>query len=134
MTLAASLAVLAIWLVSVDVARRTVRGSGLARFSAVCLLAGYGWLTVAAALLILLPPAATTFGHDAAVHAIGLGFVLSMVFAHAPIILPAVAGLPVRYGPLLYGPAAIFRPRWPRASSPTRRNGRTSPPSPPGSR
>jgi hypothetical protein len=36
------------WLVAHDVARRTIRAGGLARFMAGCLLAGYAWLAVAA--------------------------------------------------------------------------------------
>lgn len=107
--LAASLGALALWLACSDIAVRTVRIGGQARFCAVCLLLGYGWLSVAAGTLLWWPPADTPFGHDAAIHAIGLGFVLSMVFAHAPIILPAVARVGVRYVPALYGPTAMLQ-------------------------
>jgi len=107
--LAVSLGGLAAWLACNDVALRTVTSGGLARFSAVCLLTGYGWLMAAAVLLVVLPPSGSAFGHDAAVHAIGLGFVLSMVFAHAPIILPAVAGARVRYVRALYTPVAVLQ-------------------------
>jgi hypothetical protein len=92
------LLLLAAWLVRFDVARRTVRTAGLPRFVAVCLLAGYCWL--AAAGLLAVAHVADVPGpvHDALVHAVTLGFVLSMVFGHAPIVLPAVLGvaLPVR--------------------------------------
>ena len=37
---------LPLWLMRQDVARRTVKGSGLTRFIAVCLLSGYVWLAV----------------------------------------------------------------------------------------
>lgn len=107
--LAAALGGLGLWLIVNDIALVTVRGTGLARFSAVCLLLGYGWLLVAAAMLGLVAPADSAFGHDVAVHAIAIGFVLSMVFAHAPIILPAVTGAPVRYTPFLYGPVAALQ-------------------------
>jgi len=107
--LAASLGALALWLCCNDIAVRTIRGSGAARFCAACLLLGYGWLLVAALALASWPPAGSAFGHDAAVHAIGLGFVLSMVFAHAPIILPAVIGARVRYVPALYGPVMVLQ-------------------------
>lgn len=106
--LAVSLGALALWLGCNDIAVRTVRASGAARFCAACLLLGYGWLIVAAMALAWWPPAGSAFGHDAAVHAIGLGFILSMVFAHAPIILPAVAGARVRYVPALYGPVLML--------------------------
>ena len=35
-------------------------------------------------------------------HAVFIGFVVSMVFAHAPIIFPAVLGLPLEYRPAFY--------------------------------
>jgi hypothetical protein len=35
-------------------------------------------------------------------HAVFVGFVLSMVFAHAPLIFPAVLGLPLTYRPAFY--------------------------------
>ena len=37
-----------------------------------------------------------------------LGFILSMIFGHAPIILPAVTGLRITYSALLYGPLALL--------------------------
>jgi hypothetical protein len=96
------------WLVRHDIARKTIRQAGQARFSATCMLAGYAWLASAGALLLLLPPASTAFSYDAAVHAITIGFVFSMIFGHAPIILPAVTGLRVRANALAYAPLALL--------------------------
>jgi hypothetical protein len=96
------------WLLNHDVAMRTVRMTGQARFSAVCMISGYVWLGVAGIVLILLPPGASAFSYDASVHAIAIGFVLSMVFGHAPIILPAVTGWRVRYSAAAYGPLALL--------------------------
>jgi hypothetical protein len=42
------------------------------------------------------------------VHAIAIGFVLSMVLGHGPIILPAVIGARVRYTGLAYVPVALL--------------------------
>lgn len=106
--LALSLFALAVWLLANDIALITVQGRGLARFSAIALLGGYGWMIVAAAGLLLLPPSVSSAGHDLYVHAIGLGFVLSMVFAHAPIILPSVTGVDVRYSAPLYIPLLLL--------------------------
>ena len=98
----ASLVLLAAWLFTFDIARRTVCAAGLPRYMAVCLLGGYAWLAVGG-----LAWAATALGapcRDAALHAIGIGFVLSMMFGHAPVILPAVAGVKLRFRHAFYLP------------------------------
>jgi hypothetical protein len=91
----------AIWLLRYDLARRTIRTSGAAQFAAACIIAGHVWLIVAG-LLLLAAPAGAAFTYDAAVHAIAIGFVLSMIFGHAPIILPAVTGLKLPFSPYVY--------------------------------
>ncbi|MGZ8323164.1 MAG: hypothetical protein ACXW3N_08665 [Rhodoplanes sp.] len=96
------------WLVVHDIARRTVRQSGQTRFSATCMLAGYFWLGVTGLYLLVSPPGSAAFAYDAAVHGIAIGFVLSMVFGHALIILPAVTGLAVRYHPAVYAALALL--------------------------
>ena len=40
--------------------------------------------------------------YDALLHAIFLGFVFSIIFGHAPIILPAVLGVPLAYHPAVH--------------------------------
>lgn len=96
------------WLLVHDIARRTVRQSGQTRFSATCMLAGYFWLGVTGLYLFVAPPGSGTFAYDAAVHGIAIGFVLSMVFGHALIILPAVTGVTVRYHSAVYGPLVLL--------------------------
>ncbi len=107
--LAFALLGLAFWLLRQDVARRTIGQQGLTRFIAVCLLSGYGWLAAGALIACLaggiLPGRA---GYDAALHAILLGFVFSMVFGHAPIIFPAVIRVRVPYSGLFYGPLTLL--------------------------
>lgn len=90
------------WLLRHDIARFGIRQSGQVRFMAACMLAAYVWLAAAAAALLLAAPAQTALGYDIALHAILIGFVISMVFGHALIILPAVLGLRVVYAPTLY--------------------------------
>ncbi|WP_404383475.1 hypothetical protein LL946_18825 [Knoellia locipacati] len=97
------------WLATHDVARRTVRSTGLPRFAAACLLAGYAWLTVAAGVLVLAGPVLDGPAYDALVHTVFLGFTMSMVMAHAPVILPAVLRVPLPYRSALYGPAALLQ-------------------------
>lgn len=101
---------MALWLVRYDVARRTVRQSGLVRYVAVCLLGGYLWLGAAGLLALAEPMLAEPmlFARDAALHGVFLGFVLTMVFAHAPIILPALLKIAVPYSPAFYTHVAIL--------------------------
>jgi hypothetical protein len=97
--LAAGLLALALWLLRYDIARRNIASAGLTRFIAACLLSGYAWLAFAGAIGLA---GALQPGHpwrDAALHAIGLGFVFAMVFGHAPIILPAVTRIKIPYHP-----------------------------------
>lgn len=98
----------AIWLLRHDIARRTVRQGGQTRFFAVCMLLGYTWLGFAGFALLLHAPATTAFGYDIALHAVLIGFVISMVFGHALIILPAVTQWRVVHTPLLYGPLTLL--------------------------
>jgi hypothetical protein len=108
---AAALIALAAWLLRHDIARRTVRQSGLTRFIAVCLLGGYGWLATGGVLGLMggfVVDAAGTPLRDAALHAIFLGFVFSMIFGHAPIIFPAVARVRIPYHPAFYLPLAVL--------------------------
>jgi len=98
---------LAGWLASFDVVRHTWRERGPPRYIATALVAGYAWLAVGGVAWAL-----TSLGQgsarDAALHALGLGFVLSMVMAHAPVILPALAGVRLAFGPWFYAPLALL--------------------------
>jgi hypothetical protein len=90
----AGLLAIALWLIRYDLAWQSARQSGLPRFMAICLIAGYFWLAAGALLWILV---AQFFSagpyYDAMLHAIFLGFVFSMIFAHAPIIVPTITGV-----------------------------------------
>jgi hypothetical protein len=95
------LLLLAAWLVVFDLARVTIRQDRLPRYVAACLLAGYFWLGC--------------LGADCACHwlrrraaRVFVGFVFSMVFGHAPVILPAVLRVRFPYHPVLYLPLALL--------------------------
>ena len=47
--------------------------------------------------------------YDATLHAFFLGFVFAMIFAHAPIIFPAVLGARIAYRPLFYAHVALLQ-------------------------
>ena len=102
------LLLLALWLLRWDIARHTIRKTGLPRFVAAALLAGYVWLGLAGLLALRYGALVAGPLYDAYLHAIFIGFVVSMVFGHAPIIFPAVLGLPVRYRPAFYLPLLLL--------------------------
>lgn len=105
----AGLVTLACWLVKQDVASRTVRESGLTRFIAVCMLSGYAWLAIGGLIVMVaggfIPGAAS---YDAALHALALGFVFSMIFGHAPVIVPSIVRVAVPYSPVFYAPLVLL--------------------------
>lgn len=101
-----SLAALALWLLRQDVARRTVRQPGLTGFIAVCLLTGYVWLLAGGVLLAWRPDLPLLM--DAALHAVFVGFVLAMVFGHAPIIFPAILRVKLPYHASFYLPLLLL--------------------------
>ena len=103
------LVALAAWLMRQDIARRTIRASGLTRYIAACLLSGYVWLAVAGASIVATGGLhAGSAGYDAALHSVMLGFVFSMVFGHAPIIVPSVIRVAVPYSPWFYAPLGLL--------------------------
>lgn len=99
---AAGLTGTALWLLRYDMAWKSVRIKGQHRYSALLLITGYFWLPVTAILLVV--NSTNPFIYDAALHSFFIGFVFSMIFSHAPIILPAVLKLPIKlFRPQLYG-------------------------------
>ena len=105
--LGAVLLILTLWLVRHDVARRLIRSTGLPRFAAAALLLGYLWLAVAAATLLLGGrPVGTAY--DVVVHATFLGFAMSMILAHAPVILPAVLRVRLPYTAWMWLPLVLL--------------------------
>lgn len=99
---------LAVWLARNDIARRTVRRDGLTRYMAVALLTGYAWLAVGGGLWVAFGHMSHGRAYDAMLHAVFLGFVISMIFAHAPVIVPSVLGRPLPYRPSFYLPLALL--------------------------
>jgi hypothetical protein len=104
-----SMLALSLWFLKNDIAARNIRHvNPLTRYIAICLFSGFLWLGVGGALQLTL--GATYAGplYDAALHAVFVGFVISMIFGHAPIIFPAILGVPVRFYPAFYGHLALL--------------------------
>ena len=99
---------LALWLIRFDIARFTVRKQGVTRYIALCLLSGYIWLAVAGILGVTFGGVMAGMRYDALLHALFLGFVFSMIFGHAPIILPALTGIQIHFAPRFYAPLILL--------------------------
>ncbi|HEY4721670.1 MAG TPA: hypothetical protein VII92_07485, partial [Anaerolineae bacterium] len=81
----------------------TIRKTGLTRYIAACLLPGYAWLVIGGSLWIAFGGLSTAgFIYDALLHSILLGFVFSMIYGHAPIIIPSVMPIDLTYRPAFY--------------------------------
>lgn len=91
-----------------DVARRLIRARGLPRFAAAAMLAGYLWLASSGLLWVAGGPMGVPAWYDLVVHGVFLGFGMSMVLAHAPVILPAVLKIALPYHPVLWLPLVVL--------------------------
>ena len=85
---------MAAWLLHYDIARKSAKSTGIHKFTGTLLLAGYFWLAVSG--IFMLFEFNILYQYDAMLHSFFLGFSFSMIFAHAPIIFPGVAGLTIR--------------------------------------
>lgn len=101
--LGAGLIAFTAWLIKFDIARQTVKNTGLTRFIAVCLLSGYFWLAVSGFIGVYAGSSliGTTL-YDSFLHSFFLGFTFSMIFGHALIIIPAVLKIKMSYSPRFY--------------------------------
>ncbi|MEX2435307.1 MAG: hypothetical protein WD735_01400 [Balneolaceae bacterium] len=95
---------IALWLIQYDVARKTIKSKEWTRYSAWCLLTGYGWLIIAGVTGIIYGLPRAGFIYDAQLHIFFVGFVFSMIFAHAAIIIPALTGKLVPWNRYFYLP------------------------------
>ena len=104
------LIMLGAWLLRYDITRYTIKKTGLTRYIAACLLPGYVWLIVGGALWI--GYGGNVFAgltYDALLHTLFLGFVFSMIFGHAPIIVPAVMPIDIKYHWRFYIPLVLLQ-------------------------
>ena len=96
------------WLLRYDIARRTIQQTGLPRYIAACLLTGYVWLGFGGFLALWHGAIYAGPDYAAVLHSFLLGFVFSMIFGHAPIIIPALTGLQLKYTSVFYGHFALL--------------------------
>jgi hypothetical protein len=91
----------AVWLFKYDMAKKSLQKDGQHFYSGIVLLIGYAWLIITG--LFMAYGAYSGLLYDAAIHSFFIGFVFSMIFAHAPIILPGVLKLQINiFNRILY--------------------------------
>lgn len=98
----------ALWLFKYDIARKTIRAFAWTKYSAISLLSGYAWLILAGLYGIWQGLPYAGLPYDAQLHMIFLGFVFSMIFAHAPVIIPSLTGKDIPYSRYFYIPLIIL--------------------------
>ena len=99
----AALLLLALWSVRNDLAWRNLKHKlPLTRYIAWCLALGLTWLGVGGILNLIFGAQVAGPRYDAALHVVFVGFVISMIFGHAPIIFPAILGVPINFQPSFY--------------------------------
>jgi hypothetical protein len=90
-----------VWLLKHDVIRIGLWKEGLVKFSAMALLIGNIALLLDGLLLVL--SGEQVYTYDSFVHTFFIGYVMTMIFAHGPMILPGVLGISIKpYHPVLY--------------------------------
>lgn len=85
-----------------DTARKTYKIKGVTGFMGTCMLVGYAWALLASAIWIFSPTGFSGYWRDLAIHALALGFTMSMVAAHASMIIPSITRRPMKYSPVLW--------------------------------
>lgn len=94
---ALSLIGLAIWLMKNNLTGVTVRKTGLPKFRNICLLTSFIWLVIGAVISVLYLKVPDHLYYDAYLHSFFLGFIFSIIFAHAPVIIPRLTGWQVGF-------------------------------------
>jgi hypothetical protein len=99
----AALLFLSLWSVRNDLAWRNLKHKlPLTRYIAWCLALGLTWLGVGGVLSLVFGAQVAGPRYDAILHVVFIGFVISMIFGHSPIIFPAILGVPINFQPAFY--------------------------------
>lgn len=92
-----------IWFFKYDIAINMLRNKSLTKFIAICIINGYSWLGISSIIILIKGESIIgNFFYDSFLHSFFLGFVISMIFGHAPIIFPAILRIKINYNPVFY--------------------------------
>ncbi|GIW22650.1 MAG: hypothetical protein KatS3mg068_1657 [Candidatus Sericytochromatia bacterium] len=95
--------IIMLWFFKYDIALNMLKNNSLTRFIAICIINGYLWLGISSMIIIINGQFIIgNFLYDAFLHSFFLGFVISMIFAHAPIIFPAILRIKINYSHIFY--------------------------------
>ena len=98
-----ALLLLALWSLRNDIAWRNLKHKlPLTRYIARCLALGFIWLGIGGILSLVFGAQVAGPRYDAVLHVVFVGFVISMIFGHAPIIFPAILGVPINFQSTFY--------------------------------
>ena len=86
--------VLALWMLKYDIVNKSIKSHGIHKYVGITLFTGYIWLLISG--ILMTANLSSVFYYDALLHSFFLGFTFLMIFAHAPIIFPGVAGFTFR--------------------------------------
>ncbi|MFC3414314.1 hypothetical protein [Algoriphagus hitonicola] len=96
------------WLLCYDMAKLSVKKENQFKYIGLGLLVGYVWLLIFGLTILLL--SSHPLYYDLLLHSFFLGFVFSMIWAHAPIIFPLIFGFKESpFHSILWIPWAIFQ-------------------------
>jgi hypothetical protein len=92
------LIILSCWLLLYHINIKNILSKGYPGYFSLAMLFGFSWLLITGILMIV-----GTSHYDAQLHGFFIGFVFSLIFGHAPAMLPRVLSGITLYHPLLYG-------------------------------
>lgn len=92
-----------------DTARKTYKIKGVTGFMGTCMLVGYAWALLSSAIWIFSPTGFEGYWRDMAIHGLAIGFTMSMVAAHASMIIPSITRRPMKYHPILWGGWSVMQ-------------------------
>ncbi len=99
----AGMLLLGLWFIPNDIAMRNLRHPApLTRYIAFCLFTGFLWLIIGGGIMLAIDAQYAGPYYDATLHIVFVGFVMSMIFGHAPIIFPAIVHVQIVFRPVFY--------------------------------